>query len=118
MPRGDSPASLEALQRGRSQPCSDERRARIAASQSGSLAHHWAGDAVGYGGAHKRHRALLPRRCESCGSTQGRLDAALRHETPLERLRGCVRRKRIFSTATADYIRLCRSCHLRYDRNT
>lgn len=96
----------------RGRPVAEETRAKIAEAQAGEKARWWAGDAVGIGGAHKRHRAALPKQCERCGRTEGRLDAALREETPVERLLGSVRLRRHYSVRTEDYMRLCRPCHM------
>jgi hypothetical protein len=77
----------------------------------------WRGEGYpGISGAHKRHRKALPSYCERCGRTDGRLDAALRPDAPVEHLLGDVRRKRHYSLRTEDYERLCRSCHLKQDR--
>lgn len=108
-------ASVSRAQLGR--PISDATAAKIAAAQAGDQGHNWRGDAVGYGGAHKRHRAALPQRCAHCGRSDGRLDAALRHDAPSERLLWCDKRRRWYSPRTEDYMRLCRSCHLTYDRS-
>ena len=122
MPRGVHTAEgrtkvLEAAARGRlGRQVSAETRERIAARQSGEAGRNWAGELVGYGGAHKRHRAALPPYCEHCGTGEGQLDAALRHDAPAEHLRSCVRRRRVFSPFTEDYVRLCRTCHTAYDR--
>lgn len=99
----------------RGRKVSGKTRAKLAAAQSGEKGRWWKGDAVGISGAHKRHRAALPKRCEHCGRTDGRLDAALRKDTPVERLLGSVRHRRHYSVHTEDYMRLCRSCHCKYD---
>jgi hypothetical protein len=95
---------------------SEQTRNRIALKQAGERGHNWRGDQVGYGGAHKRHRAALPQICAHCGTTAGRLDVALSHDTPAERLVWCATRERFYSVRSVDYLRLCRSCHIRYDR--
>lgn len=95
---------------------SPETRRRIAAAQAGDRGRNWRGDQVGYGGAHKRHRAVLPKECAHCGKTDGRLDVALRHDAPNDRLIWCPKRGRWYSVQAEDYLRLCRSCHVRYDR--
>jgi hypothetical protein len=107
-----SARSSETL-RGRS--VSKKTRTKIAVAQSGEKARWWAGDAVGYAGAHKRHRATLPKSCAHCGRRTGRLDVALRKDTPPERLLGSVRLRRHYSIHSDDYMRLCRSCHCKYD---
>lgn len=111
--------ALDALDRGRrGRHLSSATIARIASAQAGAKSAAWRGDTVGYGGAHKRHRAALPPYCEECGATNEttRIDVALRHDAPVERLLGDVRRRQMFSLSTDDYVRLCRSCHIRYDR--
>lgn len=96
-------------------PVSDATREKISRAQTAERSHNWRGDAVGYQGAHKRHRKALPKVCEVCGATEGRLDVALRKSAPLEHLRGDIRRKALYSTRTEDYARLCRSCHVHWD---
>lgn len=93
--------------------CAPDVRQRIAAAQSGELAHHWAGDDVGYSGIHKRAARALPPVCSMADETCcGHLESALRHDAngPLrEDKRG------IYSPRIEDYFRLCRSHHNRYD---
>lgn len=109
--------SLVASQTLRGHQVSAETRAKIAGAQSGKDGHQWAGDEVGYGGAHKRHRAELPSRCEHCGATEGILHAALRVDAPREHLLCFVRARLLYSPLTEDYIRLCPGCHVKYDRS-
>lgn len=104
-----------ASERLRGRSVSSQTRQKIAAGQVGEKGHNWRGDAVGYMGAHKRHRAALPRECAHCGRADGRLDVALRNDVPDERLLGAVRYKRHYSVHAEDYLRLCRSCHNSYD---
>jgi hypothetical protein len=98
-----------------SSACAPETRRKIAATQAGKRSVQWSGDDVGYMGMHKRARAVLPRRCASAdGSCAGQLDAALRSDAPAEFLRHTP--YGTHSTRLEDYIRLCRSHHVRYDR--
>ena len=72
---------------------------------------------IGYSGAHKRARAILPTFCNSCGTSGGLLEAALRHDAPEDTLREDKHGK-TFSIAYPPelaYQRLCRSCHRQYD---
>lgn len=96
--------------------CSSTTRDKIAVAQTAERGFQWRGDQVGYSGAHKRHRAALPMECNCCGATSGRLDVALRHDAPPDRLVWSPQRERYYSVSTEDYLRLCRSCHLCYDR--
>lgn len=93
--------------------CAPATRRAIGAAQSGSLGYQWRGDDVGYSGIHKRARAALPHECALADHTcKGGLEVALRHdaEGPLrEDKRG------VYSPRLADYWRLCRSHHNRYD---
>lgn len=103
-------------------PRTSDQRLRIAAAmtgRTGPLSNGWKGDAVGYVVAHMRHTLELPRECAHCGKTDGVLDCALRHETPLDRLRADADGTNAglkFSLDVSDYMRLCRRCHLIYDR--
>lgn len=94
--------------RGIAKAGSPEHIAKLAANAS-------KGDLIGYRGIHKKARVELPRECSFCGATKGRLDCALKKETPPESLRldptvGCWHSVRV-----EDYMRLCGSCHVRYD---
>lgn len=107
--------ALEALDRGRSQPCPPARRAKISQALAGEKTPHWLGEDVGYGGIHKRARAGLPLECALADDTcRGRLEVALRHEAT-----GPLRRdnqgRGWYSPVLEDYWRLCRSHHNRYD---
>ena len=66
---------------------------------------------LGYSGVHLRVRRALPAVCLHCGTTQGQIDAALLHGRGSK-----TDRRGVFSTALADYIRLCSSCHKVYDK--
>lgn len=100
----------------RGRPVSRETREKIAAAQSGADAYQWAGEAVGYSGAHKRHRAALPKFCANCGASEAILDAALRHDIPASHLTWDEVRRLHYSADTDDYMTLCRGCHVAYDR--
>lgn len=74
---------------------------------------------VGYHGAHKRAKGVLPMQCQECGTVAGILEAALRKDAPTDSLRTDPHGKR-FSIAlppTLGYVRLCRSCHRAYDKD-
>jgi hypothetical protein len=78
----------------------------------------WVGDDVGYHGVHKRLRTTRgrPDRCDHCGT----LDAGLLYEwalnwegdptTTVDPTNGCD-----YSVDLDDYVRLCSSCHRRFD---
>ena len=80
----------------------------------------WAGEAVGYGGAHKRHKESLPATCEQCGSAKN-VHAALRRDTPLEFLKFSIEAGTFglrYSTRVEDYRSLCIRCHRDHDLRT
>lgn len=80
----------------------------------------WAGDAVGYNGAHKRASKVLRRECTQCGTTSGLLDCALDHDAPAEFIRTSTQGNSYgmaFSIRVEDYMRLCRACHIQYDQS-
>ena len=67
---------------------------------------HWIGNKIKYVGLHDRIRKTLgkPRKCEFCKTTKAKLyDWA--------------NKSRKYKTDLTDWIRLCRSCHIKYDRN-
>ena len=99
-------AKLSAVRLGH--PVSSATRSKIAAA-------NFKGDAVGYGQAHDRAHAALPKVCAHCGAP-ARLDAALRHDAPPEHLKRDESRGCLYSPHPEDYIRLCRCCHWTYDR--
>lgn len=73
---------------------------------------------MGYSGLHKRVIKTLPKVCKSCGETSGRLEAALLKTAPTENLREHLNQKGVlvpFSIRVEDYVRLCLTCHRRYD---
>lgn len=87
------------------------------AVQRGELNAAWTAERVGYFGAHNRHRkalAGLPCACAD-DSCKGPLQSALKHDTPLDRLVGCVKTRMYFSPWSEDYMVLCQSHHRRYD---
>lgn len=87
----------------------EKARARYAARPktglpSGEQHHAWRGDAVGYTALHRwvvRHRGR-PSRCEHCGTTSAR-----RYEWANVDHR--------YRRVLDDYLRLCTTCHRRYD---
>jgi hypothetical protein len=66
----------------------------------------WKGDAVGYAALHDwvRRQRGAPERCESCGTTAGRLEWA--------------NISREYRRDVADWMALCKPCHGRYDNET
>lgn len=91
-------------------PISAAHRARLSAAR-------WGGREPGYGGMHDRVRDALPRECLHCGATKARLEVALRHDgSPSARRRARHGGKeKSYSLKAEDYIRLCHSCHAKYD---
>ena len=90
---------------------SEEHKTRLAISaakrkpRKGSSAPTWAGDAVGYKGLHLRIAKQLgtPNLCDHCSTTTAKAyDWANKSGKYL--------------TDIADWIRLCRSCHMVYDK--
>jgi hypothetical protein len=75
---------------------------------------NWKGDEASYGAVHRRARLSLPHKCAACGTEDGRLELALLHNVPAEYLKRDGRHGP-FSTRPDDYIRLCVTCHRRYD---
>jgi hypothetical protein len=80
------------------------------------------GGDVGYLAVHRRMARLLPNECAECGATE-QLEVSLLHDTPLAVLRirprterNTTERHRVYSTRSEDYQRLCRPCHMAYDR--
>jgi hypothetical protein len=98
-----------------------DRKARVAAKLTGPLGPNWAGDDVGYTGAHFRARALLAGRpCQQEDETcKGPVEAALNHAAPADHLRtppeGTRYAGHVYSPDPEDYMPLCRSHHMRYD---
>ena len=80
------------------------RRRQIKRDQRGSKNHMWRGGAAGYAAFHYRMTTLRgqPKKCEDCGTT----DPTTGYEWASV--------SGNFSDP-ADYRRLCRSCHKRYD---
>lgn len=80
--------------------------------QAGDTHPCWKGEDVGYDAVHWRARTLLPRQCAACGTTSGRLEIALlRTATDVQEAPG----HGPYSTNPDDYVRLCVTCHRRYD---
>ncbi len=73
--------------------------------QSGEKNNQWKGDKVGYSGLHYWIRRALgnPKKCEMCGITDKEWYdwANISHK---------------YNRDISDWIRLCRSCHTKYDR--
>ncbi len=90
-----------------------ETRDKIAAAQRGDKGRNWRGGDVGYSGIHERARALLPDECLYSDATcKGHLEVCLKADAA-----GPFRddKRGRYSATVADYIRLCRSHHNRYD---
>lgn len=85
-----------------------------ATPRTGSAGSNWKGDIVGYEAVHKRATQTLPRQCRACGTTEGRLEVALLHGVPADRVK-LDERNGPFSIGAKDYVRLCVGCHRRYD---
>ena len=79
-----------------------ERRVAAKREQRGARNHMWKGDAAGYQAAHLRVESARgkPSRCSACDATEGHFDWA--------NLTGKYHE-------IHDFIRLCRSCHHRFD---
>jgi len=88
-------------------PHTDESRQKIGAAQRGI---HDGGDTVGIGAVHARLRTErgTPSVCKHCGTTTAR-----RYDWAFT---GDDHQNGGFSLDLNDYIRLCRSCHLRFDK--
>ena len=108
-------------------PMSDEHKAKIGAAQRGrprlyargEANHVWVGDRAGYSAVHRRLHVRLPKECAQADDTcRGRIESALRHETPPEYLVGAVgdHPGLHFSFREEDYMPLCQYHHLRYDK--
>jgi len=97
-------------QHGTSEWGSPEHRAKIARKHHGSFV-------SGYWYMHERAKAVLPHVCAHCGTTEGRLECALRHDgSPRARQREKRGARRLsFSLLARDYVRLCARCHAEYD---
>lgn len=89
--------------------------AEARAKRTGDRNPVWKGDAISYKGMHERARKALPRQCTYCDRKDGRLEVALRHDGSPSARRICPRLGIPYSVRIADYFRLCRSCHARYD---
>ena len=93
-----------------------EHRARMSEAMQGKLVGNSNArkDEIGYAAVH--YRAQFDQ-CEHADETcSPTVEAALRHSAPVENLRGCPRRRVLYSVSEADYFGLCRSHHRRYDR--
>lgn len=82
---------------------SEEARQKISESKRGEKAYNWEGDQVSYSGLHKWINRELgkPDICEHCGTQDKKLDWANKSQE--------------YKRELTDWIRLCRSCHLKYD---
>jgi hypothetical protein len=84
---------------------------------SGPMSHGCNELELGYQAIHARVRETLPPECawadETCSPL---LDVALRHETPREFVRIAPWGPEYSVRGAEDYIRLCKSHHIRYDR--
>jgi len=82
--------------------------------RAGSDHPNWKGDGISYSAVHLRAQAVLPRSCAACGATDARLEVALRHDAGPEHLRDDTTNGP-YSVRLEDYVRLCVTCHRRYD---
>lgn len=82
---------------------SDSTKAKISKSQKGTKSKRWKGDDVSYRELHKwlRKEKGVPKICEHCG----------KKASDWANIDGLYRRN------LEDFIPLCRSCHIKYDRN-
>lgn len=118
MRRPDVAAKVGASSRG--VPKSEAQRARISATLTGRYrgsAHpNWKGTNAGYGAVHYRADLVLPRQCLHCGRTDD-LDCALRKDAPSDSIRisDWGWRYSVAEPPESVYIRLCPSCHSKYD---
>lgn len=121
-------AKLSASNRG--QKRSEETRQRLRESHLGKTlseeakdklralrkekANGWKGSDITYAGAHKRLERYWgkERSCLACGKSEGRIQAALRHDASEVIVQG----KQRFSPHIEDYVPLCGVCHNAYDR--
>lgn len=83
----------------------------VFASRTGPNATNWQGTAITYSAAHLRVRKATE--CQACGSIRERLEAALRHNVPPDRLLQSTQGP--YSPEPSDYTTLCITCHRRYD---
>lgn len=73
---------------------------------------NWKGRDAGYSAVHIRARHL-PKICSVCGTTEGRIEIALRHDAPPDNIK--THDGVPYSVDASDYLRMCVRCHRRYD---
>lgn len=89
------------------QPHSIERKLKMSLSHRGERAYNWKGDKVGYSGLHKWVSLRLGKAkvCEVCSNAKSKVvDWANKSHQYKRDLR--------------DWLELCRSCHIRYDKGS
>ena len=74
--------------------------------KKGELSHNWKGDQIGYQGLHSWISKQLgkPKKCDFCKSLS-------------EKVYDWANVSRLYKRDLEDWIRLCRKCHIRYDKN-
>jgi len=95
-------AKISATSKGR--VLSEETRQKLRESKRGAKAYNWKGDEVGYLGLHHWVERELgrPSLCEHCETTTAkRFDWANKSND--------------YKRELSDWLRLCRSCHMKYD---
>jgi hypothetical protein len=75
------------------------------------------GERASYAAVHIRHRKMLELVCQQASEEcSGRIEVALDHDTPPERLLGSTDGRRThYSLSPGDYLTLCVTHHKRYD---
>src|SRR3990167_3947508 len=85
-------------------PLSESHKIKIRNANLGELGNNWQGNDVGYHGVHhwvKKHFGK-PLKCEHCGTTTARKFEWANKDHKYKRIR-------------ADFVRLCTTCHRKYD---
>jgi hypothetical protein len=88
-------------------PRSKDYRRNISEAKAADKNGNWLGDAAGYNAKHTwiRKQFGTPKHCENCNG-----------ENAKSQLYDWANISGTYSRDRADYIRLCRSCHIRHDR--
>lgn len=108
-------AKVSAASRGRKHTA--ETKAKMSVAQRGELNGNWKGDDICSTNAHYRHRKVLPKVCARAdGTCKGRIEAAFNHDTPAEFVRVDPATGSPYSIRPEDYMALCHSHHVRYDK--
>lgn len=95
------------------------RHARANLGLRGAETSQWKGDDITYRSAHCRltRNRGKPTKCELCGTTEGRLEWALKHDPEVVKVETPIGKKRtlFYSPRPDDYFAACCSCHQAYD---